>query len=45
MVTYCAREFSVLRPVERIIEEKSGRMLELPNDCIMLEDVVRLARA
>lgn len=40
MVKYCGGEFTVLRRVERIIHEKTGRMLELPNDCIMLTDVV-----
>ena len=40
MLKYCGEEFTVLRRVERIIEEKTGRMLHLPNDCIMLEDVV-----
>lgn len=40
MVKYCGGEFTVLRRVERIIEERSGAMLTLPNDCIMLESVV-----
>lgn len=40
MLRYCGRKARVLRRVERIIDEKSGRMLHLNSDCIMLEDVV-----
>ena len=40
MVRYCGQEARVLRRVERIIDEKSGRMLELKNPCIVLEDVM-----
>jgi hypothetical protein len=39
MVRYCGREARVLRRVERIIDEKSGRMLRFRNPCIVLEDV------
>jgi len=39
MVPFCGQEARVLRRVERIIDEKSGRMLELKNPCIVLEDV------
>jgi hypothetical protein len=39
MLRYCGRQARVLRRVERIIDEGSGRMLELPNPCIVLEDV------
>jgi glycosyltransferase involved in cell wall biosynthesis len=39
MVRYCGQEARVLRRVERIIDERSGRMLELKNPCIVLDDV------
>lgn len=37
MVRYCGRTFRVLARAERIIDEKTGAMLSLPNDCIILE--------
>jgi hypothetical protein len=37
MLPFCGKRFRVLRRVERIIDEKSGRMLRLPNDCIILD--------
>jgi hypothetical protein len=40
MVRYCGLEARVLRRVDRIIDEKSGRMLEFKNPCIVLEDVI-----
>ena len=40
MVRYCGREARVLRRVEQIIDEKSGRMLRLKNSCIVLEAVI-----
>ena len=39
MVRYCGREARVLRRVEQIIDEKSGRMLHFKNPCIVLEAV------
>ncbi len=39
MQRYCGQEARVLRRVERIIDEKSGRMLRLKNPCIVLDDV------
>lgn len=39
MLKYCGREARVLRRVERIIDEKTGRMIELRNPCIVLDDV------
>jgi hypothetical protein len=42
MVRYCGRLARVLRRVERIIDEKSGRMLRFKNPCIVLEDVTCL---
>jgi hypothetical protein len=39
MLLYCGHAGRVLRRVERIIDEKSGRMLEFRNPCIILDDV------
>ena len=39
MVPYCGRTFPVLRRVEKIINEKTGRMMRLPNACLVLADV------
>jgi hypothetical protein len=39
MLRYCGQGARVLRGVERIIDEKSGRMLRLKNPCIILDDV------
>jgi hypothetical protein len=40
MLKYCGRQARVLRRVDRIIDEKTGRMMHLKNPCIILEDVV-----
>jgi hypothetical protein len=40
MVPYCGERRRVARRVERIIDERTGRMTELKNDCIVLEDVI-----
>ena len=42
MLRYCGRQARVVGRVERIIDEPSGRMLELKNPCIVLEDVICL---
>jgi hypothetical protein len=39
MVRYCGREARVLRRVEQIIDEKSGRMLHFKTPCVVLESV------
>jgi hypothetical protein len=39
MLKYCGRRARVLRRVTRIIEERTGRMLHLSRDCIILEGV------
>jgi hypothetical protein len=39
MLPYCGRQFQVLRRVERIIDERTGRMMMLPRDCIILSGV------
>ncbi|MDR7420277.1 MAG: hypothetical protein QN178_15350 [Armatimonadota bacterium] len=39
MVRYCGHRFRVLRRVERIVDERTGRMMHLPGDCIVLDGV------
>jgi hypothetical protein len=40
MVKYCGGTYRVVDRVEHIIEEKTGRMIRLPKDCIILDGVV-----
>lgn len=40
MLRYCGRRARVLRRVERIINENTGKMMHLHTDCIILEGVV-----
>jgi hypothetical protein len=40
MLKYCGRQARVLRQVNRIIDEPTGKMIELRNPCIILEDVI-----
>jgi hypothetical protein len=41
MAPYCENgDYRVLRRVERIINEKTGRMMTMPNPCIVLDGVV-----
>jgi hypothetical protein len=40
MVPYCGRTFRVLDRIEKIVDEKTGKMLHLGNACIVLEGVV-----
>jgi hypothetical protein len=40
MIQHCGKQFRVRRRVSRLIDEGTGRMLELRNDCIALEGVV-----
>jgi hypothetical protein len=44
MVPYCGRSYRVLKRVSRILDEKTGRMTEFKNPCIILEGVVCEAR-
>src|SRR5262249_55572954 len=44
LVPYCGGTFRVLDRVSKIIDEKSGTMLELKNPCIVLDSVVCQAR-
>jgi hypothetical protein len=39
MLRYCGRTARVLRRVDRIIDESSGRMLTMKTPCIVLADV------
>jgi hypothetical protein len=39
MVPNCGRQFRVQRRVARIIDERSGQMMEFKNECILLEGV------
>jgi hypothetical protein len=43
MVRFCGGRFRVLKRVNRILDEKSGRMLEFGNPCIILENVYCLS--
>jgi hypothetical protein len=38
-VPYCGKTAKVLCRVEKIINERTGMMMKLPNDCLILEDV------
>ncbi len=40
MVRYCGGTYRVRARVDRILDEKTGVMLPMKNDCIVLEDVV-----
>jgi hypothetical protein len=40
MVRYCGGQFRVHKRVENIINEKTGKMTRVPNDCIILENVI-----
>ena len=40
MVKSCGRELRVLKRVEKIIDEKTGKLITLPRDCIVLEGAV-----
>ncbi|MGH8933270.1 MAG: hypothetical protein ACRDZO_22205, partial [Egibacteraceae bacterium] len=40
MVKYCGQHARVLRRVNRIVDDKTGKMLELSNPCIVLDNVV-----
>ena len=39
MVPYCGGTFRVLARVEKIINDRTGKMIPLPNDCVILENV------
>jgi len=39
MVPYCGKSFRVLRRVEKIIDDKTGQMIRIPNACLILDGV------
>jgi hypothetical protein len=39
MTPFCGRTVTVQRRVERIVNERTGRMMRLPGDCIVLDGV------
>jgi hypothetical protein len=43
-VPYCGRSFRILKRVTRILDEKTGRMMEMKNPCFILEGVVCQSR-
>jgi len=44
MVEFCGGTYRVLRRVERIINERTGKMMALPGDCIILDGVTCQSR-
>jgi len=40
MLRYCGRRGRVLRRVTRIIDEKSGKMLRIRSDCIVIDGFI-----
>ena len=40
MLPYCGQTFRVKAKVRRIIDDKTGRMLNIPKDCLILDGVV-----
>jgi len=44
MVPYCGHSFRVLKRVSRIVDEKTGKMMEFKTPCVILEGVVCQSR-
>jgi hypothetical protein len=40
MLPFCGGTFQVRQRVERFVNDRDGRMIELPNDCVTLDGVV-----
>ncbi len=40
MVRFCGQEFTVSQRIDRLIDERSGRMLKVTKDCIVLDGAV-----
>lgn len=40
MIPYCGGRYRVKDRVERIIDERTGQMIEIPSDCLILDGVV-----
>ena len=43
MVPYCGKTFQVLDRMQTIVDEKTGKLLKLKNDCIVLDKAVCMA--
>jgi hypothetical protein len=39
-IPFCGSQFRVLRRIRKIIDEKTGRLITLPNACVTLDSVV-----
>ena len=44
MVSYCGGTYRVLKRVTKILDEKTGKMVDFTNPCIILDQVVCQAR-
>ena len=44
MVAYCENKYQVLGTVQRLVDEKTGKLIELNNPCVILDDVICNAR-
>jgi len=44
LVPYCGKTYRVLRKVDRLIDEKTSKMMEMKSPCIVLDSVVCQAR-
>jgi len=44
MVPYCGGTYRVLKRVTKLLDEKTGKMLEMKNPCIILENVICQSR-
>ena len=40
MLPYCGQTYQVKERVQQIIDERTGRMIHIARDCLILEDVV-----
>lgn len=44
MTPYCGKQFRVHRRIDQIIDEPTGRLVKLPNPCIVLDNVICTAK-
>ena len=40
MLKHCGKQYRVLHRVEKLIEERTGKLRLIPNDCVVLDDVL-----
>jgi hypothetical protein len=40
MAAYCGNEYHVLGIVSRLVDEKTGKMIEIKNPCVILDGVI-----